>query len=96
VIEELHCVETKIVVYFIVEKKIVASRFERMDVNTRLYRRYNAVGRQITLHLIPSSDKTKREAYFQASVEDLIGHAFHEVDDSAMVGLTIQNQVKEN
>jgi len=34
------------------ERELVR-RFDIMDTNTRQYRRYNAVGRQLTVRLIP-------------------------------------------
>ena len=42
------------------------------------------------------SDNTNPVAYFLASVNDLIEHALHDIDDSDMVGMTIQNQVNQN
>jgi len=35
-------------------------------------------------------------AHFLANVNDLIEHALHDVEDSDMVGMTIQNQVNQN
>jgi len=67
----------------------MARRFEIVDANTRQYRRYNAVGRQLTVRLIPSSDNTNPVANFLASVNDLIEGALRDVDDSDMVGMTI-------
>jgi len=74
----------------------MARRFEILDTNTRQYRRYNAVGRQLTVRLIPPSDNTNPVAHFLASVNDLVEHALREVDDSDMVGMIIQNQVNQN
>jgi len=86
-------------VYLIVEKerdkKIMARRFEIVDANTRQYRRYNAVGRQFTVLLIPPSHNTNPVAHFLASVNDLIEHALRDVDDCDMVGMTFQNQVNQ-
>jgi len=88
--------ETEIVVYLIVEKKTIARRFEIMEANTRQYRPYNAVGRQVAVRLIPLSDNSNLIAHFLASVNDLFEHAISDVDDSDMVGITIQNQVNQN
>jgi len=74
----------------------MARRFEIMDTNTRQYRRYNAVGRQLTLRLIPPSDNSDPVAHFLASVNHLFEHALRDVDDSGMVGMTIQNRVNQN
>jgi len=74
----------------------MARRFEIMDTNTRQYRRYNAVGRQLTVRLIHPSDNSNPVAHFLASVNDLFEHALRDVDASDMVGITIQNQVNRN
>ena len=65
--------------------------FEIMDTNTRQYRRYNTVGRQLTGRLIPTSDNSVPVADFLASVYDLFEHALRDVDDTDMLGITIQN-----
>jgi len=67
-----------------------------VDANTRQYRRYNDVGRQLTVRLIPPSDNTNPVAHFLASVNDLFEHALRDVDDSDIVGIRIQNQVNQN
>ena len=74
----------------------MARRFEIMDTNTRRYRRYNAVGRQLTVRLIPPSNNSDPVAHFLASVNDLFEHVLRDVDDSDMVGMIIQNQVNQN
>ena len=74
----------------------MARRFEVMDPNMREYRRYNVVGRQLTVCLIPSSDTTNPVAYFLASVKDFIEHALRDIYDSDMVGITIRNNVNQN
>jgi len=68
----------------------MARRFEIVDADTRQYRRYNAVGRQLTVRLIPLSDHIKPVAHFLASVNELIEHALRDADDSDMVGMAIQ------
>jgi len=74
----------------------MARRFENVDTNTRKYRRNNAVGRQLTVRLIPPSDSTNPVVHFLASVNDLIVHALHDIDYCDMMGMTIQNQVNQN
>ena len=74
----------------------MARRFEVVDTNTRQYRRYNAVGRQLAVRLIHLSDNTNPVAHCLASVNDLIEHSLHDVDESDMVGITIPNQVNQN
>ena len=63
---------------------------------TRQYRRYNPVEGQLTLRLKPPSDNSDPVAHFLASVNDHFGHALRDVDDTDMVGITIQNQVNQN
>ena len=74
--------------YLIVEREIMARSLEIVDTNTREYRRYNAVGRHLTVRLIPPSDNTNLVAHFLASVNDLIEHALHEIDDYSESGET--------
>jgi len=62
-----------------------------MDTNTRQYRRYNAVGRQIIVRLTRPSENSDSVAYFLARVKDLFEHVLRDIDDAYMVGLTIQN-----
>ena len=44
--------------FFFLEIENIARRFDILDRNTRQYRRYNAVGRQIAARLIPPSDNS--------------------------------------
>ena len=74
----------------------MAHRFDILDRNTRQYRRYNAVGRQITASLTPPSDNSDPVTHFLASVSDLFEHVLRDVSDSDKVGITIQNQVNPN
>ena len=71
-------------------------RFDILDRNTRQYRRYNAVGRQITARLIPPSDNSDPVTHFLANVNDPLQHVLRDVGDSDMVGITIQIQVNKN
>jgi len=74
----------------------MARIFDILDSNTRQYRRYNAVGRLITARLIPPSDNSDPVTHFLASVNDLFEHVLRDVNDSDMVGITIQNQENQN
>ena len=58
--------------------------------------RFNAVGRQLTERLIPTSDNTNPVAHLLASGNDQIENALHDIDDSDMVGMTIQILVNQN
>ena len=66
----------------------MARRFVIMDTNTRQYRRYNAVGRQIIVRLITPSENSDSVAYFLASVADRFKHVLRDVDDADMMGIT--------
>jgi len=57
---------------------------------------FNAVGRLLTVRLIPLLGSTNPVAHFLACVNDLIEPALCDVEDSDMVGMTIQNQVNQN
>ena len=74
----------------------MARRFEILDMNTRQYRRYNAVERQLTILLIPPSDNSDPVTHFLASVNDQFENALHDVESADIVGITIQNQVNQN
>jgi len=71
-------------------------RFDKLDRNTRQYRLYNAVGRQIKARLITPSDNGDPATHFLVSVNDLIVHLLRDVGDSHMVGITIKNQKNQN
>jgi len=58
-------------------------RFDILDQNTRQYRRYNAVGRQITARLIPPSVNSDTVTDFLASVNDLFEHVLLDVDSKS-------------
>ena len=74
----------------------MARRFEMDDTIRRQYRRYNAVGTQLTVRLLPSSDNSDPVGHFLSSVNDLFEYALQDVSDSVMVGITVQNQVNQN
>jgi len=74
----------------------MARRFDIQDRNTRQYRGYNSVGRQITASLIPPSDNSDPVTHFLASVNNLFEHVLLDVGDGDMVGITIRNQVNQN
>ena len=48
------------------------------------------------MRLIHPLDNSDHVAHFLASVNDLHEHALRDVDDTDMVGITIQNQVNQN
>jgi hypothetical protein len=61
----------------------------------RQYRRFNTVGTQLTIRLLPPSDATDPVTHFLASVNELFGYALRDSSDSDMVGITIRNEVNE-
>jgi len=74
----------------------MARRFEIDDTIRRQYRRYNAVGTQLTVRILPPAGNIDPVGHFLASVNELFEYALQDVSDSDMVGLTIQNQVNLN
>ena len=74
----------------------MARRFEIDGPITRQYRRFNAVGTQITVRLLPPSSNVDPVTHFLASVNDLFEHVLQNVSDSDIVGMTIHNQVNES
>ena len=61
----------------------------------RQYRRFNVVGTQLTVRLLPPSEgeDSNLMSHFLASVSDLFEYALQNCDDSAMFGITISNEV---
>jgi hypothetical protein len=59
----------------------------------RQYRRFNTVGTQLTVRLLPPSDAIDPVTHFLTSVNELFEYALRDCDDSDMVGLTIRNEV---
>ena len=71
-------------------------RFTIDDEITRQYRRFGAVGTQLTVRLLPPSDDDDTVNHFVACVNDLFEYALQNVSDSDMVGMTIQNRLNQN
>jgi hypothetical protein len=76
----------------------MARRFEIEDTITRRYSRFNAIGPQLIVRLLPPSnnDATDPVCHFLASVNYLFEHALQNLRDSDMVGIMIQNRVNRN
>ena len=74
----------------------MARRFEIEDTSTRQYRRFNATGTQLVVRLLPLSDATDPVSHFLASLNDLFRHALQNLNESDMVGITIQNRENQN
>jgi len=72
------------------------TRFKIEVEITRQYRRFNDVGTQLTVRLLPPPNEENPVSHFLASVNDLFQHALQGVSDSDMVGITIQNEVNQN
>jgi len=64
----------------------------------RQYRRFNGVGTQLTVRLLPPSEgeDSNLMSHFFASVSVLFEYALQNCDDSEMVGITISNEVNVN
>jgi hypothetical protein len=72
-------------------------RSEIEDPITRRYSRFNPIGTQLIVLLLPPSNDDARDpvSHFIASVNDLFEHALRNLSDSVMVGITIQNRVNQ-
>jgi len=66
------------------------------EEQTRLYRRFNAQGRQLTVRLLPPPEgqDSKPMSHFLDSVTELFDYALRDLEDSDMVGITISNEVE--
>jgi len=73
----------------------MARRFEIDNTVRRQYRRYNAVGTQLTERLLHPKDNSDPVGYFLARVKELFEYALQDVSDSDMVVITIKNQVNQ-
>jgi hypothetical protein len=71
-------------------------RFKIEGENTRQYKRFNAMGTQLTVRLQPPLDEENPVSHFLTSVNALFEHALQSMSDSDMVGITIQNEVNQN
>ena len=74
----------------------MARRFEKNGTISGQYRRYNALGTQLTARLKPPSNNRDLVGHFLASVNVLFEYTLQDMSDSDMVGKTIQNQVNQN
>ena len=71
--------------------------FEILSKVRKEYRRFNAIGRQITVRLNPSSEININDfSHFLAKVKDLSEHAFQNISDSGTIGVAIHNYVNQN
>jgi len=72
-------------------------RFTIDEEQTRLYRRFNAQGTQLTVRLLPSLEGEEKDSNpmsnFLASVVELFEYALRDLEDSDMTGITISNEV---
>jgi len=75
--------------------KMEHSRFTIDGEITRRYKRFNAMGTQLTVHLLPPSEGQDSNpiSHFLTSVSDLFEYALQNCDDSDMVGITISNEI---
>ena len=72
----------------------VVPRFTIDSERDRQYSRFNARGTEVTVRLLPPAvgDNQDGITHFQTSVNDLFYYALKNVDDSDMVGVTIQTR----
>ena len=75
----------------------MSQRFEIQSEARKGYRRFNAVGRQLTVRLNPSSEtNTNPVNHFLASVNDLFERALQNVSDSDRIGVAVHNEVNQS
>ena len=74
----------------------MARRFEIEDTITRQYRRFGATVTQLVVRLLPPYDDTDTVSHFPVSLNDLFRHALHNLNESDMSGITIQNRENQN
>ena len=55
-----------------------------------------ATGSQLVVRLLPPSDDTDHVSHFLASLNDLFRHTLQNLNESDMVGMTIQNRENQN
>jgi len=73
----------------------MARRFE-IDVKIkRQYRRYNAVGTQLTVRLLSPAGNSDPVGHFLASVNELFEYALQDVNDDDIVGITAESTESE-
>jgi len=77
------------------ENDDVVPRFTIDSETNRQYSRFNAVGTELIVRLLPPAvgDDSDAITHFQASVNDLFDYALRDVNDGDMVGITIRNEV---
>jgi len=73
-----------------------SQRFTVEEEQTRLYRRFNAQGTQLTVRLLPPAEgqDSNPMSHFLDSVTELFDYALRDLEDSDMVGITISNEVE--
>ena len=74
----------------------MSQRFEIDGEITRLYRRFNASGTQLSVHLLsPSFPDSDPITHFLDGMSELFEYALRNCSESDMVGVTISNEVNE-
>jgi hypothetical protein len=66
--------------------------FEILSERTKEYRRFNAVGSQITIRFTPPSDTTDPVSHFVGSVNELFENVLRSSSENDMVGITIKTK----
>jgi len=82
-------------VFDINEDEVKLLRFTIDGEINRQYRRFNSVGTQLTVRLLPphEGEDSNRVSHLLASVTDLFECALRNCDDSDMLGITVANEV---
>ena len=71
------------------ENDDVVPRFTIDSETNRQYKRFNAVGTELTVRLLPPAlgDDSDAVTHFQVSVNDVFDYALTDVNDADMVGI---------
>jgi len=71
-------------------------RFKVEEEQTRMYRRFNAQGTQLTVRLLPPPEgqDSNPMSHFLDRVTEVFDYALRDLENSDMVGITISNEVE--
>ena len=71
----------------------MSQRFTIDDEINRQYSRFNAIGTQLSVRLLPPPPNSNPVTHFLDSMSDLFEYALRNCNESDMVGVSIRNEV---
>jgi hypothetical protein len=75
----------------------MSQRFEKLNENRREYRRFNAIGTQLTVRLNPQPEPGINPVYlFLSGMNELFEHPLPGARDSDMIAVAIRNDFNQN